>query len=370
MIYLGILIFNWLEEIIKKKSIVFPMLCLLYLAWLGGAPDPVTTLDYASYEANYNSMFSLTYNSRFEWAYLSLAKMAYLSGMTYEQFRLILVFGIFIILLVVVRRFTNNMAFFVGTFAMFPFFNEIVQIRSFAMYTLILLAASFLIHVNKRNIIISALIIFLSAGFHSSGYFYFIFIAIRLLMHKHIKINSIIIMVSLISSVALMLTGSTSVGQNIAKIIGILNKNTNATENILSNFVGGGSALTTILSMIALYTLLVILSKKMEVHIYKLTENNSYIAGKVESLMSLIYSGMLSLPLLLISDQYQRFPRFGLETVIIMAALYFEHNIRIFDRLKGMLISLVFVLILSVIFYGIPNSQMAQSIPFLAHLKF
>ena len=374
MIYLGILIFNWVEEVIKKKSIVFPVLSLLYLAWLGGAPNPVTisVLDYHNYEENYNAMFASTYNSRFEWGYLSLAKVAYNSGLTYAQFRLILCFIIFIVLLIAVRRFTNNLAFFVGIFAIFPFFNEIDQIRSFAMYTLILLAASFLIKVNKKNIIISTLIIFLATGFHSSGYFYLVFIGIRLLMHKNIKINSMIIIISIVNSIILFLTGSTSAGQKIAQIIGSLTGNASANENILTNFVGGEGSFTKKLMMILSYALITVLAKKMAVYIVSLIENNNNnnITGKVNSLMSLIYSGMLSLPLLFMSFQYQRFPRFGLETVIILTALYFEHKIKIVDRFIGMLVTLVFVLFLSFIFYGIPNSQIAQSIPFLVHLKF
>lgn len=372
MVYLGILIFNWVEEVIKKKSIVFPAISLLYLSWLGGAPAPVTisVLDYHNYEGNYNVMFSSNYNSRFEWGYLSLAKVAYNSGLTYAQFRLILCFIIFIVLLIAVRRFTNNVAFFVGTFAIFPFFNEIDQIRSFAMYTLILLAASFLIKVNKKNIIISTLIIFLATGFHSSGYFYLAFIGIRLLMHKNIKVNSMIIIISIVSSIILFLTGSTSAGQKIAQIIGSLTGNASASENILTNFVGGEGSFTKKLLMILSYALLTVLAKKMAVYIVNLNENNNNITGKVNSLMSLIYSGMLSLPLLFMSIQYQRFPRFGLETIIILTALYFEHKIKIVDRFIGMVVTLMFVLFLSFIFYGIPNSQIAQSIPFLVHLKF
>lgn len=370
MVYLGILIWNWFEAIIKKKSLLFPVLGLLYLAWLGGAADPITTMDYANYESNYNLMFSPTYNSRFEWAYLSLAKASYLAGLSYAQFRLILVFLIFIVLFIVVKKFTYNMGFFVATFALFPFFNEITQIRSFAMYTLVLFAASLLINVNKRNVIIAILIILLSTGFHSSGYFYFIFLLIRILVKKNINVGSVIIIISLLGSAFLILTGSTSIGLHIAKVVGYVTGNTASTENILINFVGTSVRRAFVLEVIFLYGVVFVLSKKMIEYLSTKVIFDKNIIGKTEVLISLIYTGMLGLPLLAMSDQYQRFPRFGIETAIILAALYFEHRIKISQRIGGMLSTLLIISFLSYVFYGLPNSTFAQSIPFLAHWKF
>lgn len=369
MIYIGIVVWNWLDTLIKKKSLIIPILSLLYLAWLGGAANPVTTTDYDNYEANYNMMFSLTYNSRFEWAYLSLAKAASLSGLSYAQFRLILVSVIFIVLFLAIRRFTNNLSFFVATFSIFPFFNEVTQVRSFAMYTLVLLAAGFLVKINKKNVLISVALIFLSTGFHSSGYFYFIFLVIRLLIYKKIKLGKILIFLSLFASLILMITSSTSIGVSLAQLVGRLTGNSAATENILLNFVGTSARRLYILKVITIYGMAYGLSQKMAKYLLtgQFSLKKTSIASKAEVLMSLIYMGMLGLPLLVMSDQYQRFPRFGLEAVVIIAALYFEFKIKISERIYGMIITLILTTLASIVFYDLPSSTFAQSIPYIAH---
>ncbi len=361
--YLFILITSWFNTLyIKGKGYLVAILAFAWMAYLGGAASAFTTLDYANY-ATYYQLTAAGVDVRLEWLYTLLSRRAVIVGLDYAQFRLIL-FGVtFAILFVAVIRLTELPVLFAACFMLFPFFDEVTQVRSFVAYSIALLATSFLSRLSLKRILVFEALIVLAIGFHSSAG---VFVLLPLLQYAVQKTSPahaarVVDIVMIVFALFLL------VFSKINFLVNLIAK--------LLLFVSSESTSNSFLSLMAQQTG----SKKffLEVFIgYWLFKKLILWAGKDNpkaisaNVYSLFLLGQLLLPLLLISDQMQRLPRLGIEAAILIIGTLVATEVSKSKRAQQViLLTLGLVLVNAFFYYGLlePSAPFPTSIPYLAH---
>jgi len=151
----------------KNNRISF--LFWIFLAWLAISAPTDYLNDYLEYKRVYDNLY--LNQQVFEKGYTLLERLSVHLGLSFDQFRDIFLVLAIAILAFGVNRFTSNHAFFVGVYAATTFAFDLVQMRSFMMLSIVVVAYSFLISSNLRSYVVSIVLIFVAASFHSSGYF-------------------------------------------------------------------------------------------------------------------------------------------------------------------------------------------------------
>lgn len=301
---------------VKDKKIWLSIPIVLILIYLGGNPDPLTTIDYSAYEAEYNNRY-LGYVSRFEWLYQSCANLAVKYNLTYAQFRMILIAFTFLILFIAVRRLTSNDKFFWLMFALSPFFSETVQVRSFTMMALVLLAVSFLENNNIKGYLISSILIYLGTGFHTSGYIFFLILPIHFLFSKRWSIDNLkkSFWAFLVISFIVAIFSRSSILSGLTTVIQSISDNEEVANNVTTIYFNGVSisSLFFILCFLSFFLLVIRIVRNSQISLDK----------NIRVLFSYIFISFIGMPLVMISSQYSRILREGIIGMLIVLSIIF-----------------------------------------------
>lgn len=364
MVYLLIVIASWFNIFfIQRKSYALFVISFSWMAYLGGLASPVTTTDYPNYYTYYQ-MTAAGMDVRLEWLYTLLSRRAALLGLDYAQFRLILIGFTFLILFVAVIRLCKAPILFTACFMIFPFFNEITQVRTFVAFSIILLATSFIEPFSVKRIVFFEILTILAMGFHSSaGVFIFLpLIGLAIKKRDIAYVSKTIDVATIIFTLFLVAFSSISA---LTKLIG----------NILLT-VAGTKTSASFLNLMAVHSgrklffleiLVAYLLVKQVIWYYSLDKSKINI-----SVYSLFLYGELLTPLLLLSDQMQRFPRFGIETAFLIIGTIVAERINANRQVRLMvLLTLILVLSNAFLYYGLtnPSAPFPSSVPYLAHFK-
>lgn len=304
----------------KEKKIWFSVPMVLTLVYLGGNPDPITTVDYLAYESEYNNRY-LGYVSRFEWLYQKVANIAVKYNLQYFQFRLILMLLIFIVLFIAVRRLTKNDKLFWLLFSFFPFFVETVQVRSFAMISLVLLAVSFLKYNKFQGYFTASVLIYLSTGFHTSGFLFFLILPVQFIFYKKWTISMLngCLITCLVISIIVPLFLKVGVLNGLTTLIQSISDDQEVINNVTTLYFNGISVSSVILLLSALgfFILVINILKQQQI---KLDDN-------LRVLFSYSCVTFIGMPLLMISSQYDRILREGIIGMLIILSIVFENKV-------------------------------------------
>lgn len=151
---------------IKSLCLVFLLFILTIIVAFPNSSVADTTLYQYLYDFNYNSE---SYNIGFL-LYIRLFK---LFGFSYSWFRIINYVIVLLLIIATIKRFIPKLKnyFFVFYFV-FPFVYDAIQIRNTLMMAIMLYGCSFLINVNKKNVFIASLLIFISGMVQEVGFIY------------------------------------------------------------------------------------------------------------------------------------------------------------------------------------------------------
>ncbi|MBZ5963224.1 EpsG family protein [Leuconostoc gasicomitatum] len=369
--YFIILIMSWLDSLISKgKGIILTLIAFAWMAYLGGAASPNTTLDYAGYQYYYDLLVKELPGNRLEWLYTSLSEIAISHNFEYAEFRLWLICVTFIILFIAVLRLTEKPIVFAALFLIFPFFNEVTQVRSFVAYSLVLFGLSFLKKLTIMNIIIFEFIVWLGIGFHSSAAIFVLIPVIQFFVQKVgiKKASHSATVFTIIFSLVLLVTSRVSVIVNlIASMLEII-----AGSSVSITFINlmNHSSNRKTFFLIALLSYAVFQWYLSNIG-NELFDNDKQVQVPYAQ-YSLLIMGEMLLPLLLLSDQLQRFQRIGIEGGLLIVGTLFLREKRNKDNTAYIFIIkvLIFVFISMYIYYGLTdlNTDFPNSIPYIAHL--
>lgn len=369
--YFIILIMSWLDSLISKgKGIILTLIAFAWMAYLGGAASPNTTLDYASYQYYYNLLATGLPGNRMEWCYTLLSNVAISYNLDYYTFRIYLVSATFIVLFAAVLRLTKKPVLFAAMFMIFPFFNEVTQIRSFVAYTIVLLGVSFMRKkVTLKTILFYELTVLLAMGFHSSAGI-FLFLPIIIIMIQKHEIHTIFRRVTIASIILTFILMVLSVGNVFINTIG---------KSL--EFVAGSQISTTFVNLMShsdgskvMFLEIFLAYFGLTYLIYFYVMNNSYLNYLKDNqafklCFSLVLFLGLLLPLLLISRDLVRFQRFGFEVgMLIVATLLSVLEQKKQSRFLFLSLAIVFIGVGGWQIYYVYGSPFWDSIPYIAHL--
>lgn len=363
MAYFIILGIDFLIAIFTKlKGKALSIFTFAFMAWLGGWADPMTTTDYLDYEAAYYGKLT----NRFEWLYTYFSNASLHHGLTYAEFREILIVVTFVLLYFSVLRLTEKPILFVAIFMIFPFFNEVTQVRSFVAFTLILFAGAFFLKNNSvKNIVAYELLVYIAGGFHSSALIFSIVPLVTGLVHRlglwrTVK-GSIALM--LVSTVLLFFTAKMSLVISVIYSALSIFGNEAVANTFFSLMTNTSRNLPLLIAVITIYVVVMYLLVLGQNDI--MTEMREY---KYTFLWAIIIIAALLIPLLVVSDQPQRFQRLGLEAaILIFTTIYQKSSIR--QNVIQILVGVLILTVATFYFYGLgdPNGLFPKSIPFLGH---
>lgn len=367
--YVCFLLVLWLNILFfKKKGYFISALAFLWMAYLGWSANPMMTFDYVAYQNIYNRT-AMGINVRVEWLYTLCSKLSIRYGLTYEQFRMLFLIVVFLLLYIAIVRLTNYPAFFAGFFLIVPFFQEVTQVRSFAAYTMVLVGLSCLAKKRKRSLMIYFIAVIIAMGFHTSAGIYLMVPLVEYMIERIglKKVFEISIWTSLLVSVVLVIfQKSTLAILVIAKLIEIVAGNVISNTFITLMGSSGGSKWY-FLIIWGLYILITYLILRM------MFQESLFLKEKsINVLFSVVIIGILLCPTLLLSTQFNRIQRFGIEVVILLMSIFASSvNIRSTKNTHLIVVTSLLVLLIGGGFYGLysPGDSFILSIPYLTQLQ-
>lgn len=366
MVYIFSEFLQFSYSFFKKKSGAIGFLGFMALAWLAGSASSTTTTDYSTYATNY--LTAASGSIYFEKWYTNFGLLFHHLGFDYPQFRLFFCVLSFVILYVGVRRFTKNTALFVGLYGITIFFNDATQVRNLMMISIAILGLSFLKDINKKNVLISTLLILISAEFQSLGYVFLVVMILCILLRlklKKIYKRGLIFFPSITMLLVLFfkVVGVTTVTSFIAKVVGLVGARSSLVSKITGQYVNGTSMGKVFMITLASLMGFFLMSKLFE---------DSLVAEKVSNKMQVIYIvvifSLLCLPTLLMAVDYSRIQRNAFVFILIAISLYFEKIIAQEDRVLIILMTIASCVLYAVTHIYIWGPEFMQSIPYIAKI--
>lgn len=360
MLYIGIILFLFVYQLYKKDNKFVGFAGLIYLGYLGGTVSYHVN-DYLVYNINYNQVgingMSALY---FEKGYSLLGYFCYKLGMGYSQFRLFFAILISIVLFLGIIRFTSNVCLFASVYGGTLFLTDAIQIRSFMTIALVILGISFLKEINFKNVVISSLIILLSAQFQSLGYLFLSIILIRIFIDKKLHLK-FLFPSSLVLYLIFVVLGRSTISKLIGELASFTGGRINLQEKITTQYVLGASA-RTLIAVFVLTWLMVLLSTYF---IKKVYVNN--IPNIIKLLYSAILSSLFVLPFTYLAIDYARYSRGCMVIFVIFICVIIPKLNVLNSHVKITLIFSTFMLLICSGFYfnSMWGHAFLNSIPYI-----
>ncbi|MFD1393848.1 EpsG family protein [Lacticaseibacillus jixianensis] len=334
---------QFLDQFAKRKTQVISALGMLMLWYLAAFSSPVHNLDYGTYQYQYTIMPIEPPSAwHFEKGYSYLGILFSKMGFSYQTYRSFLCLVAIIALYIGVRRFTQNVSLFAGIYGATVFLLDATQLRNFVMISIVVLAISFLQEVTPKNVIVSVLLILISAQFHSLGYLFLLAVILRMLPFSFLYKYA---MGFVGFSIGLILLINIVGVRNILKLAGTILAVVSSRGNLaskVSHQYGDGSVLiryvAVAVSTLAAFLLIWLLYKVVAMSATPVLQN------QFQLLYSVILMAVITLPTLSLADDYSRIPRSIFLFVIIAVAAYYEHSTEIqLTKMRSLVTVLVII---------------------------
>lgn len=205
--FISILLF--FAGLIKRNSKIAVIL-LFALLWVlfGWNTD---NADYTNYVRGYSwAHGAFRFNS--EVGFQLINKLFIFAGLEYKHLLIVLSFSGLLLIYKTIKLHTENAAFVLALFFLYPFIKDVVQIRNFLIMSMILYATQFIIFEQKRGTLKFVIIVLLTTTIHFSSIVYLL-----LLFSRQKNVNSVTIFSIFITLLGLLLV-FTNIIQNIAGI--------------------------------------------------------------------------------------------------------------------------------------------------------
>lgn len=369
MLYVISIIVEFIVGTLKgKQTKIIGLLGFAVLAFLAANVDPVTTTDYANYQAGYLSA-PLGVPSVFERGYTQLGIQAYNFGMTYSEFRATFTYIAFLILVVAVMRFTSNISLVASLFGMMLFFNLTTQVRNLMMIALVLLGLSFLKNKRPTGIFLFILFDIIGAQIHTSGYFFLLILPLAFVPERFLKRLIIVtFFITVVVGLLVLIVGNYRFVNFVTSMLGFVNR-----ANLIQRLTNGysrGSKISVQLLIILTGTVSALLATNIA-NKYRVTLVESKTQQKLSILAIASLLSVLAIPLILLAPDYSRIPRESVLFLIVIVAIYFEKRTQFPSATKKFIF--YFTLLAPIFIYThltIWGTLFTDSIPYLAHWEF
>ena len=303
--------FSNLIAAIKTRKTVIITLFLIGIAFIIMSFVPSSIPDYAQYY----SMYYFDY-TQVEKGYEILSEFFLKRGVDYSSFRIVTTLIGITTLSIAIYRFTNDLSKFWMLYFLFPFFIDVIQVRNFLMMSFATLAASFLIKINFKNVLIYICLIIIGSSFQNAGLFFFIPLLFMLFRKKKIIKQLFVTFITLLSILSIL--SRSLVYSIIYKIMSIVGAESMISSK-LTYYMNGSVNYGFLLYWLAILFSYAIVNYSLRA---VLEHNNSQlIASKMAVIESFSLTSLLSLPLIIVSLDFFRIARDIFPLVIVAYVL-------------------------------------------------
>lgn len=366
MLFIGTMLFMIIYQMLFSNNRIIAILGFLVCAIISGMANPVTTFDYPTYNMYYNlAPKGIIY---FEKGYTWLGLIGSHFGMPYSEFRLVIVSVTCIILYIGVHGFVKNMALFISLYGLSIFLIDAIQVRSFMMISVVVLAAYFLRVTSKKNILIATILIIISAQFHSSGYVFLLLIIFRLINPKtFVRIIGLFSFINIFLLIITAVVGTTFIQNALNKVVSIFSSRANLLDKVSEQYTTGTSAIK-----ITAVLICTVLMTAMCTYIFKNIQNKEN-QNKIKTVYAGVATGFVTIPLIALAYDYSRIQRSTFIFFIIAGLVYFESDE---FKKRNLEFKLIFIIIFTIIiiinacvFCYFWSTSFRNSLPYLIRLK-
>lgn len=183
--------------IIKKNSriIAFLLFALLWILFGLNAGN----IDYKNYERGFSWAHGhLRFNT--EIGIQIIYKLFIFAGLTYKHFLAVFSLVGLLLILKTIERYTQNVAFVLTLYFIFPFLIDVVQIRNFMIMAIVLYGTRYLIEDKIKGTFKFVVLVILASTIHYSASFYLLLLLVKQKGIKSLLILSVVItFISIIS---------------------------------------------------------------------------------------------------------------------------------------------------------------------------
>lgn len=315
MVYIFLVIIGLVLSLMNFVKIPFlkwtyTLAVLITMVYLMGTVSPYHSFDTSAYMYMFNLPPS---THRFESGYMNLSYFFYVNGFSYGTFRICSYLLFVLVMFVGIYRLTPNLIGFYSLYLIFPFFLDVTQVRQFFMTALVIFGAGMLCSRKRSLRWLGVVSILISPLFQTSGFLYYLL----LIMYKadYKKILKLMDYLIWILPILTLVIHYAHLNKIIANVLGFfLASRSNAIESI--NLYTQGSSFSVAILYIFSIMLCYFVFRKIIIVAY---ENSTAVRA---ILVNMFFIGVISIPLLASSNDFERFIRMSLLAFIITFSAY------------------------------------------------
>lgn len=365
MLFVISLAITMLAALFQRFEKSASLLLSAVMAWLAGSVSELYSFDTGAYKSVYN--FAPSTNV-FEKGYMQVSYWFWHHGVTYENFRLYTYIFAYMILLAAVFRFTPRPALFYSFYGVVFFIEDATQVRNFWMFVVVMLTFSIYKEKSKFRYLLLFVGILVASRFQSLAILYFL-VPIGLLVpaEKLVKFSKYLIVAFTSVTLALAGLGSLSVVSGIVNKLIVFSTRDNYSQ-MLNEYAGGNGISQSGLGIVLAYLIAIFFT-------YWYVKNEISIATRISLETRILYlvslTGLIGLPLSLLSSAFHRIPRNALFGIFLIFTLYLTNRNPIFLKTRGIGKLLMFVVAtFAVVGFGYiftGDAYLGHFVPYMLH---
>lgn len=366
MIYFLLLIIGIFLTVLRIDSVaiqnVYALICIIAITFYIATVSPLHSYDTIAYQLYY-TLPPITH--RFEIGYMELSYFFFTHGCSYQFFRFVMTLCFQFLMFLGVRKFTNNLVLFYVLYMIFPFFIDSGQVRFNYMFCLVLFALGFLKKFNIKSVVLSICLIIISSLFQVSGLVYLLVPLLYLVqLKKLLRFTDVLLIVFAFIAIVMRILPLNNLVGNLLTMAMQISGRSGADHYV--ELYSQGSSMSVIIFYILSLVFTYILFRKYLVDISKSTSEN---VQKI--LLATFLVGILFIPALIASGDFERFMRCSIVIFSIVVSIYLDPSLHrtIENTIKHLLI--IFALYAFITFswrYWTEDGGMIQFLPYIIHM--
>lgn len=177
---------------VAKKSKLYSVIIFAFLLTLFGLNNHhlgysnYFNMDFSNYYTAYLSSDGALSSRNMETGFRYIMYLSNSLGLSMNSFRLVIGFFGFTLIINTIKRYSNYPNYVLSLYLIYPFINDVIQIRNFLAASIVIFSIRYLIENKKWNLFKYVLSIFIASSIHVSSLFYLVLILVRFLKSKNI----------------------------------------------------------------------------------------------------------------------------------------------------------------------------------------
>lgn len=321
MVYVLIILFSLFVGYILKRNrtiSLFFMGALVYI-FTNISPD---IPDYGNYLQYYYG--GEYYRNLLQKGYESVSIFFLNHGYSFAAFRLFLALLTFLMIWFAIQMWTKNVAWVLAVYLVAYFPMDVIQIRNFVMLGFATLGITILSNNGYLKYVLSAILIYIGAQFHTTGLIYLPIVAVTLLPDNiENRIRKYTVPGAVIGTVLFLLGSRTTLLGSLAGLIGRLAGNETEMTNKITGRYATGTSMSMIVVVVAVNLIVWLAVNKIAK--YEIENEN---VRAIENVAKNIASyGLLLSPLMVIAPDYSRiFRNFNMIIMIFFIMILSQND--------------------------------------------